>query len=418
MARDRGRVTSRRLAHLLQLVALLALTADPAAPLHRVSDIQVHGNARTERDVIVRALGVRPGDHVSDAGLRELRQHLLNLRLFQEVEIARRPAEGGVVLEVSVKERWTLIPIPIAGASAGTFRAGLAVLESNLLGRQKLLVVSALYSSRGSTAFVMYRDPALLGTRAVLAAEVTAEEEVRERADGDEVVYAWRDRLVDASVRPGLRLAPRLRALAGPFFLHRRSRAEPGHAAPPVAGRDLGIAAELEYDGQDQRDWFAAGPAARARVRRSLPALGSDRGFTQASAHGAWSVGAFGGHAATAALSAYLARGDEVLDAFQLGGRPGSRGLRDAGLWVERGATATLDYQVPVWRPRWGTVTGAGFVDAGVSTWSGERTRYLAPGVGLRVYLRSVALPAMGLDLAASTAQPGVATSFFLGFGS
>ncbi len=403
--------------HLLHLAALLALAADPATPRHRVSDIQVQGNVRTERHVIVRALGVRPGDRISDAELGELRQHLLNLRLFQEVEIARRPDGEGVVLEVSVKERWTLIPIPIAGASAGAFRAGVAVLESNLLGRHKLLVVSGLYSSRGPTAFLMYRDPALLGSRAVLSAEVSAEDEVRERADGDAVVYAWRDRLVDASVRPGLRLAPRLRAEAGPFFLHRRSRAEDGHAPPPVAGQDLGIAAELAYDGQDQRDWFAAGPLARARVRRSLPALGSDRGFTQASAHGAWSVGAFGGHAATAALSGYLARGDAVLDAFLLGGRPGSRGLRDAGLWVERGATATLDYQVPVWRPRWGTVTTAGFVDAGVSTWSGERTRYVAPGVGLRVYLRSVALPAMGIDLAWATGQPGVATSFFLGFG-
>jgi outer membrane protein assembly factor BamA len=403
---------------LLILLAACSTGTARAAALEPVEEIVVEGNTRTSRDEIIRVLGVRPGDRLEEDALPELRQRLLNLRIFREVEVESRPSGDNVILAVSVKERWTLLPIPMIGASEGAFRAGLAFFESNLLGRRKQLALIAGTSSRGQSAIALYRDPALLGTRAVLAAELAAENVARERADGFDVIYAWRDRRFDASVRPGLQLTRRVAVRAGPFVLLRESRTEGGYAAPPPAGRDLGIAADLEVAGQDYRDWFEAGPALRGRVRQALPALGSERRFTQATVHGAWSVQAFRDHAASAALSGFASDGDPILDGFALGGRPGSRGLKEGGLWVERAAIATVDYQVPLWRPGWGTVTGLGFLDGGVTTWRGERVRYVAPGAGFRVYVRNVALPAMGLDLAWSTAGRSFAPSFFLGFGS
>jgi outer membrane protein assembly factor BamA len=397
------------------LAASLAVPS-PGGAADLLGAIDVQGNTRTAREVVVGALGVRPGDRVDDALLPVLRQRVLNLRLFREVEVTKRSSADGLVLSVDVKERWTLVPIPIVGASAGAAQVGLAVLDTNLLGRNKLLAVSAIYSSRGQSGFLYYRDPALLGSRAILATELVAENEVRERAEGFDVVHAWRDRRVDVSVRPGLQLTPRLALRAGPFALFRESRAEEGYAAPPPAGTDLGVAADVEYEGQDYRDWFNAGPLVQARVRRSLPALGSDRGFTQASAQVAWSLPVARRHAATASVAGFLADGDPVLDAFTLGGRPGSRGVLAEGLWAERAVTTTLDYQVPVWRPGWGTLAAVGFVDAGVATWAGERTRWVAPGGGVRLYVRNVALPALGLDLAWSTAGEVLAPSFFLGF--
>jgi outer membrane protein assembly factor BamA len=393
------------------MVAALVALASPENTLH---EIEVRGNTRTAREVVVGALDVQPGDRIDDELLPVLRQRVLNLRVFREVEITSRPSDAGVVLSVGVQERWTLVPIPIVGASSGTLQLGLAVLDTNLFGRRKLLVVSGVYSSRGQSAFVLYRDPS--PGRTVLAAELVAENEVRERADGFDVVQAYRDRRVDVSVRPGVRLTPRLAVRAGPFVSFRESRREEPYAPPPPAGNDLGVAADVEYEGQDYREWFNSGPYAEATARRSLPALGSDRGFTQASALGLWTVPVARDHAFSAAVAGFLADGDPVLDAFALGGRPGTRGLRSEGLWTERALTATVDYQRPVWRPSWGTLTVLGFVDAGVSTWAGDRTRWVAPGAGFRVYVRNVALPALGLDLAWSTAGEQVAPSFFIGF--
>lgn len=400
----------------LALFALLvALPAGSRADADRIAAIEVTGNERTAREVVITALRVQPGEGVPDGLLPVLRQRVRNLRLFREVAVTKRPSERGVVLSVAVEERWTLIPIPILGASSGTAKAGLALLESNLLGRNKLLVVSGIYSSRAQSAFLLYRDPSVLGSRMVLAAELVAENEVRERADGFDVVQAWRDRRIDASVRPGVLLAEGLALRAGPFALLRESRAEGGYPAPPPAGNELGVAADLEYDGQAYRDWFNQGPSVQARVRRSLP-VGRDRGFTQSTALATLTVPAARDHAASISAAGYLVDGDPVLDAFTLGGRPGSRGVRAEGLWAERAVTTTLEYQVPVWTPRWGTLTTIGFVDAGVSRWAGAVTRWVAPGGGVRVYLRNIALPALGVDLAWSTAGRQLAPSFFLGF--
>jgi outer membrane protein assembly factor BamA len=400
----------------LALSALLVLLPAGGHPDDAIGAIEVKGNERTAREVVIAALRVQPGDGVPDELLPVLRQRVLNLRLFREVEVTKRPSEGGVVLSVAVEERWTLLPIPILGASSGTAQAGLAIFESNFLGRNKLLAVSGIYSSRSQSGFLFYRDPSLFGSRMVLAVELIAENKVRERADGFDVVQAWRDRRVDVSVRPGVLLAPGLALRAGPFAVFRNTRAEPSYPAPPPAGNDFGVAADLEYEGQNYRDWFNEGPFVQARVRRSLPPLGSDRGFTQSSAFATWTLPAARDHAASLSAAGFLVEGDPVLDAFTLGGRPGSRGLRAEGLWAERALTTTLDYQVPVWRPRWGTLTAVGFVDAGVSSWAATVTRFVAPGGGVRLYLRNVALPALGVDLAWSTAGRQLAPSFFLGF--
>ena len=45
---------------------------------------------------------------------------------------------------------------------------------------------------------------------------------------------------------------------------------------------------------------------------------------------------------------------------------PGFARRLTGGLWAERAVTATLDYELPIWRPSWGTATTLAFVDAGV----------------------------------------------------
>lgn len=381
-----------------------------------IRQILILGNDRTDRGVIERAIGANPGEPIVDDALPALRQRLLNLRLFSAVEVEKRSSEEGIDLVVTVEERWTLIPIPVIGGDDSGFRVGAALVESNLFGRRKLLVTSAIYSDRKRLAFVMYRDPELIGTAAVLALDLRAEDVRRERADGFEVIDSWRDRRVEVSVRPGATVLPGLVLRLGPFLTARQSRAVGGWPAPPPVGTDFGLTADLDYDGQDLRQWFAAGLAARANLRRATPSLGSDRAFTAASGQASWTAPSFDRAAITLSVAGYLTNGDPILDAFVLGGKPGTRGFRTDGIWAERALVSTVDHQVPVWSPAWGTLTVSTFADVGVSTWRGQQTRWVAPGIGTRLYVKNVAIPATGLDFAWSigTNRPGV--TFFVGY--
>lgn len=82
-----------------------------------VGEIIIEGNTRTRPNILHRELPFRSGDSVT---LTELvssfeiaRQQLMNTRLFNEVVVALRSFRGRIVdVNISVKERWYLFPLP------------------------------------------------------------------------------------------------------------------------------------------------------------------------------------------------------------------------------------------------------------------------------------------------------------------
>jgi hemolysin activation/secretion protein len=97
------------------------------------------------------------------------------------------------------------------------------------------------------------------------------------------------------------------------------------------------------------------------------------------------------------------ATGDPSIDAYRLGGKTGTRGFAPFGLWAEQAATATVEYQVPIAHFKVGTWTFNGFCDAGRVLWSSETLDFVTPGLGTRFYLKSVAFPAVGIDVSYAT---------------
>jgi len=125
------------------------------APVYEIESIQVRGNSKTRRQVIVRELTVQAGDRLSaeDARFRLSRFNLLALGLFSEVRLRleRGSQRGQVVLVVEVVERGTILLTDLfLGTSEATSAwGGLGVAERNFLGRAITL----------QGAFVLGADP-------------------------------------------------------------------------------------------------------------------------------------------------------------------------------------------------------------------------------------------------------------------
>lgn len=389
---------------------------DAASPGATVERIDVEGNRRTSAEFVRSSLGLAPGELFDPASIPALEQRLMNRRIFRSVRIRGVPEAGGVVVRVAVEERLTIVPIPVAFASRGVFTGGVVLLDSNLFGAGKQLVVGGLASNRGTTGFAIYRDPGLAYSRWLLAARVSGGDTRRERFEDRTLAYAYRDRFVEAGLAGGYRLGDRWSILAGWFERRDDVRASPGHAAPPEGGAVGGASLELELDASDYQGYLTRGVVGRAELRQGLRLGGRDRDPLHLAAATTWSGRALRDHAVALTLRLDHVRGDPVLDAVRLGGLPGSRGFQSQGLWAEDAAQAALEYQVPVWRPRWGALTVAGFADAGVVRWRGDETRYLAPGLGMRVFLRNVAVPLLGFDVAWSTTAERPAFAVQLGF--
>jgi hypothetical protein len=380
-------------------VAAPAWAQDPAV---QVGELRVEGNRRTAAPVILGAAGIKQGDRFGPETAAEVQQRVLNLRLFRSVVVTPEPRGSGVDLAIRVVERRTLIPVPFVGATSRGVRGGVYVLESNLFGWNKLLVVGGTLSGEGPSAFALYRDPGVAGSRFLLRSIVRYGDLLREQFDGEQRIYAYRDERGEGSLSGGYQLTPWLSVYLGWYAAFAAAEAEADEMPPPATGPLHGWTADLELRAQDFHLYFNDGFWARLSCRHALAALGADRDVRELSGFAQYAMRVVGDQSATISVQAASTAGDPILDALLLGGMPGTRGFERLGLWAERAATVTLEHQVPVFRTSWGIWTVNGFAEAGVSEWRARRDAFVTPGVGFRLYLLGVAFPAFGVDAAYS----------------
>lgn len=104
-----------------------------------IEAIEVLGNEKTDRQVILRRLLVAAGDLVDDNAIEASRLRLLNTGFFKSVEFSLRrgSSRGRVLLVVEVKERNTILidELYYGFSTVAPVFGGIGLMESNFLGR-------------------------------------------------------------------------------------------------------------------------------------------------------------------------------------------------------------------------------------------------------------------------------------------
>jgi outer membrane protein insertion porin family len=110
-------------------------------PRYYIEDIVVRGNHKTRTPLILREIGLTPGDvlSASDSRVEAARFRLLSLGYFIDarLSLARGSRRGGAVLTVEVEERGTIVINELypSTSAATTFWGGIDASETNFLGR-------------------------------------------------------------------------------------------------------------------------------------------------------------------------------------------------------------------------------------------------------------------------------------------
>jgi len=152
----------------------------PSVPVrYTLEAIQVRGNSRTQRRVVLRYLPFKPGKvfDVDDPEVELSRYRLLGTGFFRDVQYSlKKGSERGlVVLVIDVAERNTIVINDISmglaadAASNGRVRrlsgyAGLDVAETNLAGTGITLGGAMAFASNQLALRVRFLDPAFLGS--------------------------------------------------------------------------------------------------------------------------------------------------------------------------------------------------------------------------------------------------------------
>jgi outer membrane protein assembly factor BamA len=151
---------------LVCLAALtVSLTAAQAWALDEViTDVRVQNAVRTDEDTVRSIAGVSIGQLLKPDTLDIMRERLHTSGLFADVNVYWEPYQDGVRINIVVKEKFPWAPLPTFSYSPGNISGGALIAHGNLFGRGKRGLIGGRISNVDSGAMVAYDDPAVWQT--------------------------------------------------------------------------------------------------------------------------------------------------------------------------------------------------------------------------------------------------------------
>lgn len=134
-----------------------------------ITDVKVVDNTRTDSETVRYIAGVKPGEILTQELVAEVRERLLTVGLFKDVDVSWEPAvpggNAGVRLILSAKDKLSWIVAPIFHYAPGDYGGGLAYANSNAFGGNKKFLVIGQYTTATSLLFLAFLDPNIRNTR-------------------------------------------------------------------------------------------------------------------------------------------------------------------------------------------------------------------------------------------------------------
>jgi Surface antigen variable number repeat len=404
------------------LVLILPPPLFAAEDAPQIASIRIEGLRRTRESVIINLIEIRPGDPVTEGLESEIEARLIKSGLFADVAVSLvhgknrnldDPAFGSVDLIIVLDEKWTLVPIPYFSSDGDEFSGGLILLESNLLGWNKQLISAGFGGTAGFSGFFLYLDPSLFGSNWSLSLSTgsgTAETE-NLRPDG-ELVRKLNLTQQNAAFGIGYRLSPEVRArMRLAVATWQIDEFTPGLDTTEIEdGNYIEPAIQLRYDATRPLDVLLVGPEAEISARGV-----SSQGGWEVSGRGSFSFPLFKNHRLRLAGSGGYGEMPPLAEQ-QISGRDGYRTLPYQAVSADRWSSAAVFYDLPVASAGWGALVLSQYWEGGIyDTEVLQPQLFYGPGGGFRVYIRKIAIPALGLDVAYNMADPDWVFSFTVG---
>jgi outer membrane protein insertion porin family len=134
-----------------------------------ITDLKVVDNTRTDNETVLYIAGVKIGMILTQELVELTKERLLTVGLFKEVDVGWETAwaghDAGVRLVIHAKDKLSWIIAPIFHYGVGDYGGGLAYANSNVFGRNKKFLVIGQYTTAQKLLFIAFLDPQIKNTR-------------------------------------------------------------------------------------------------------------------------------------------------------------------------------------------------------------------------------------------------------------
>jgi outer membrane protein assembly factor BamA len=147
------------------LAVVCSLTASRAwAQEEVITDVRVQHAVRTDEETVRSIAGISIGDPLHSDTLDIARARLHTSGLFADVNVYWEPHGEGVRIVIVITEKFPWAPLPTFSYSPGNVSAGGVLAHGNLFGAGKRGLIGGRISNVDSGILVAYEDPAVFGS--------------------------------------------------------------------------------------------------------------------------------------------------------------------------------------------------------------------------------------------------------------
>jgi len=326
-------------------------------------------------------------------------------------------------ISINVKERWTLFVLPFTRSEKGqASRYGGFLIENNLFGFGKKLIIGTTFSHSQTTYYLNYIDPSIFFSEWDSIISVGRSQKVFYRYRGEDRIDGMdeEERILRLSL--GYRFTPQLTCSVIYEDIQKNYNYLAGYTQPENFNpRSAGV--KLQW--KDTRfafyfqEGFYAGLLFMHQLERNDEAGREKEKSYRITATLQEQKQVLKSSVIQIELNGAYLQGGDMRDAIYGGGENGLRGIPSDGVWVRKYLSVAIDYQIPILRRPGGTFTTAPFIDAGVlQEWDveSEYIRFYSYGIGMYYFLKEMALPGFGLQIGSNKEYEKFFISFRIGF--
>jgi len=373
----------------------------PAGSGASVDEIRVIGLKRTRRSVVDGLLERYIGQEADDALPRRITATLLDTGIFEDIEVREIDTEAEkTTIEVTLKEKWTILPIPMFSSDSDGMTAGIAVIDMNAFGMTDKLFTQATIMPSGWSASAAYIDAPNEGRGLKKSISMGYQKERTEQVDIEDDAFRRYDASnADFTLGFGLPLgeAPASFDFGAAFRERGVDRESDDGLDVPDAGRVVSGSAGLEYRTSSWNGAFLSETSAAAVAQYAYGIEGDS--FYALRFRAVFERPLTTGLRVVSRASAVWA--PEAPPVFESDRSAASVAILPKHFSAPSMAGGSLGFEARLAAFKFGTLSGlANYQGAVVADGDGETETAHGPAAGIRLYLAKVAVPAMDLSFA------------------
>ena len=396
-------------------------------PPRKVVDFDVRGNTKLRVRALIYLAHIERGDYVRERDRPQIVRTLISSELFEKVEVSYEEAPGGITLVATLDDKHSWIVAPALYVLSGKKSVGVGYAENDFLGLNQKFLIYGQLGDRDSMFFGTYLDQNVRGTRLTLRFDVYLYRRIldeyanpQDDAGSRDILRTTRSYYLGGGLLVGWNFAwwaiADLR-LRGAYVYFREPQAPDGSPlpAPSVDGYDVTAQARLTLDARHHYFGVTWGPFLQVFAEQTIPGL-DDYDYATALVRAYYSWRLWKTHQFELRTHLNVGRHLPAHEELTLGGATDLRGYALDQFRGDVRAMFRAEYSLPIAKWKFMAFRAIGFGDVGYMGYQFRapdgRRDYLPGqvddaswlrtdvGVGLRIYVRRIVLPLLGLDFA------------------